>query len=274
MLNIIDMMCLMLNIIKNLFNIKKEEEQVPKILNHLETLDYLLNSNCSLVRIGDGELTIIKGYDIPFQKTNKILANRLKSILHNEQEDLLVGINYEYYNTKELKNMHTFVKKHIKKNLKIFKENLNPYLNFNSQYCSAGFTQLGQAYKNFDFEFVFNSLRQLWKNRKIVIVGCEKAKEDLEYNIYDNASEVIYLYVPALNAFDEYEAILNATKKYSKDYLILLMCGPTAKVLVSDLTQCGYRALDLGHLAKDYDWYKRKIPFNSKNCRKFCAPDV
>ena len=52
------------------------------------------------------------------------------------------------------------------------------------------------------------------------------------------------------------------------------MCGPTAKVLVSYLTFLGYRALDLGHIAKDYDWYKKQIPHNQNNCDKFFSPDV
>lgn len=54
------------------------------------------------------------------------------------------------------------------------------------------------------------------------------------------------------------------------------MCGPTANVLVADLTQCGYRALDLGHLAKSYDWHKRGIDLNDndgQNAVKFFASD-
>ncbi len=37
------------------------------------------------------------------------------------------------------------------------------------------------------------------------------------------------------------------------------MRGPTAKVLVANLTNDGFRALDLGHLAKNYDLHKKDI---------------
>ena len=51
------------------------------------------------------------------------------------------------------------------------------------------------------------------------------------------------------------------------------MAGPTAKVLVYDLTVAGYRALDLGHLMKAYDFFKRNIELNSNNILKFYMPD-
>ena len=34
------------------------------------------------------------------------------------------------------------------------------------------------------------------------------------------------------------------------------MLGPTAKVLAYDLFMDGYRALDLGHLDSEYEWFK------------------
>lgn len=65
-------------------------------------------------------------------------------------------------------------------------------------------------------------------------------------------------------------------KGYDKDFIHILMCGPTAKVLVVDLTDMGFRALDLGHLAKDYDWYYKGVDIyntTAQNSAKFVAPD-
>ena len=36
------------------------------------------------------------------------------------------------------------------------------------------------------------------------------------------------------------------------------MLGPTAKVLAYQLTQQGYRALDLGHIDSEYEWMQMK----------------
>lgn len=62
---------------------------------------------------------------------------------------------------------------------------------------------------------------------------------------------------------------------YDKSYTHILMCGPTANVLVADLTKAGYRALDLGHLAKSYDWHKKGIDMSKSgdNVVKFFDPD-
>lgn len=51
------------------------------------------------------------------------------------------------------------------------------------------------------------------------------------------------------------------------------MAGPTAKALVYDLTLVGYRALDLGHLMKAYDFYKKNIQLTASNIVKFYLPD-
>lgn len=43
-----------------------------------------------------------------------------------------------------------------------------------------------------------------------------------------------------------------------KDRLIIIVLGPTAKLLAYDLNKLGYRALDLGHMAKAYEWLKTR----------------
>lgn len=164
------------------------------------------------------------------------------------------------------KFMRTFVPK--------LRLQFSKYLNKDKKYYSAGFTQLYQLYREYDFERNFNCLKKIWDNKKIVIVTCENSLKNLKYNIFENAFEIKKEIVPAKDCWSRYEKILNNLKRYDKDYIFILMCGPTAKVLVSDLTFLGYRALDLGHIAKDYDWYKKQIPHNQNNCDKFFSPDV
>ena len=38
--------------------------------------------------------------------------------------------------------------------------------------------------------------------------------------------------------------------------LILLMLGPTAKVLGFQLSREGYQAIDIGHIDSEYEWYQ------------------
>lgn len=58
------------------------------------------------------------------------------------------------------------------------------------------------------------------------------------------------------NAFDEYDRIMNEIQKYDTTYTVILIIGMTATVMANDLSKIGYRALDLGHLARCYDLYQ------------------
>ena len=49
--------------------------------------------------------------------------------------------------------------------------------------------------------------------------------------------------------------------------------GPCSKVLVYMLSREGRLAFDIGHLAKDYDFYMKGYERNSKNIREFYRPD-
>lgn len=96
----------------------------------------------------------------------------------------------------------------------------------------------------------------------------------MQYDLFDNASKENWIYVPNINAFSEYDTILRNVKKYSKDTIVILMAGPTSKVLAYDLSKAGYRALDLGHVAKSYDYYMRNVEFTSDIEKDFWKPDL
>ena len=55
--------------------------------------------------------------------------------------------------------------------------------------------------------------------------------------------------------------------------LILLMLGPTAKVLAFDLAMEGYWAVDIGHIDSEYEWYKlgttKKTKLKNKHTAEF-----
>lgn len=113
------------------------------------------------------------------------------------------------------------------------------------------------------------------KAKKLVLVGCKEAFDSYKFNIFDTAKLLKYEFVANKHCFDDYDAILSRLKSYEKDFLIILMCGPTACVLASDLCKMAFRVLDLGHLAKAYDYKMRGIDTstNAKNSIKFFLPD-
>jgi len=76
-----------------------------------------------------------------------------------------------------------------------------------------------------------------------------------------------------LNAFEVYEDLLVKAKQIDKGRLIVIILGPTATVLAYDLAKLGYQALDFGHIAKDYDFYIKKISHDSASIANFLKPD-
>ena len=244
----------------------------PRILNHEQTINEILEKRKSIARFGDGEISIINGNSIPFQEYNKVLATRLKNILENKNNNILVGINYEYYYPKINllnKDVADFYRYYVPK----YREKLSSLIDWNTKYCAAGFTQLYMSYKNYDLESHYNILRKIWNKQLILLVGCKEAFSDIKFNIFDNSEKIDYLYIPNKNAYSNYDDIYSSITKYTKNTIIILMAGPCAKLLVEDLSNQNYFTLDLGHLMKDYDWYKKNIVRDSKNINKFMLPD-
>ena len=62
------------------------------IKNEQETINTLIHSNCSICRFGDGEINLIMGIDIPFQKASTFISQRLSHILSSQDDRILISI--------------------------------------------------------------------------------------------------------------------------------------------------------------------------------------
>lgn len=244
----------------------------PKIKTTDETINELINSDKNIVRYGDGEIIVLDGGGIPFQKADMKLAQRLREILNSGDENILIAVDRRYYyNTNALISILA-KKNHPLKRFQLYsipriRQILNRYIDFDKVYY--------EAYITCPNESCLEAFKNFFAGKKLVLVGCKEAFESYEFNIFDTASELCYEFVPNKHAFSEYESILSRLMGYDKTYTHILMCGPTANVLVADLTKAGYRALDLGHLAKSYDWHKKGIDMSKSgdNVVKFFDPD-
>ena len=69
-------------------------KKYPEVKSINETIDKLLNSNCSIVRFGDGEFNLSLGRSISFQTKNRELSRELQKILKSKnQSEILVAIS-------------------------------------------------------------------------------------------------------------------------------------------------------------------------------------
>ncbi len=245
----------------------------PFIIDVFKTIDLIANSKHSIVRFGDGEINLIQGKTIPFQKASTLLSERLVEVLSSNKENLEVGIPLFIYSDKS--NLIDLSRNFWSgRNGKYFRDTIQPYLLDNKIYCSAEFTIANTAYKNFNSDLYFEKLQELWRGRTVTIICGENVFSNISYNIFECAKRVNYIKCPSLNAFDQYDHILKKSLQISKEDLVIVILGPTAKVLVFDLCNIGYQALDLGHIAKSYDWYKKKkSTISEANAFDFFRPD-
>ena len=88
-------------------------------------------------------------------------------------------------------------------------------------------------------------------------------------DLFDNIKSIERILCPAEDAFNKYNEILNEIKKVENSKLILLALGPTATVLAYDLHRLGYKAIDIGHVDIEYEWYLRKAETKIKIPSKY-----
>lgn len=239
----------------------KNRKEHLHILTTEKTIKYILKHNCSVARFGEGEfeLMLYSDLDLGFQKRDPELANRLKYVLASNDPNLLICIPYALNNingrTKHSKmfwlNWGRTNDQHSRIVLLIRK--LHP-----EGYC-FGDTQITRPYIAYKTPKhgarVFPMLKELWNEQDVLIVEGEKTRLGVGNDLFDNAKSVKRVLCPATNAFDRYDEIIKAVTEVWNGELILLALGPTATVLAADFASRGIRAIDLGHLDIEYEWF-------------------
>lgn len=228
------------------------------IASSKETLKKLYEPNTSIARFGDGELSYIEDKGLYFQQYNPILANRLKEILDSEVPNLLIGLPIAL-NPENCELYDGFAKEYWMDWLKKNEQKMLELIDTNKKYYSTQISRFYLDYKDKSHvdEYV-NMLKKLWDNKEIVIIEGEKSRLGVGNNLFDSAKSIQRILCPPEDAFSEYDRILEQAKKIEKNKLVLLALGPTATVLAYDLHLLGYKAIDIGHVDIEYEWYLRK----------------
>lgn len=236
---------------------KQEELFDISVMSIDETLDQLLETEQSLIRFGDGEFHIMNGYDIGFQEYNEELSNSMKDILLNaNKEDILICMPevFEAFtgNFPQDHNSETF-----------WKRELDAFAPFFRVYCQSqkyGSAFISRPYiynKDRSRAFTqFEKMKRLFEGKDLLIVEGVTSRSGVGNDLFDKANSIKRIICPSHNAFSKIQEIREKILEHVEGRLILLMLGPTAKVLAYQLSQLGYRALDLGHIDSEYEWMK------------------
>jgi glycosyltransferase family protein len=245
------------------------EYKRPNIMSAIETVDELINNNVSFCRFGDGELMLIEGQGIAFQDYNTDLQKRLKEVLASNNKEIYVGLPhlYYYYSQDFIYDVKVFLFHNMQRLDSIIKKHYLP----EKQYYDTGFSQVFHIFnQNYSFGFYYEYVKNIWKNKDVVIIVGHSCFSTYYPSIFDCAKSIEYLYCPSKNAFDNYSDILSRALKIDKSKRVLIILGPTATVLAYDLAKQGYCAMDIGHIAKDYHYYLNK---KESDISDFFKPD-
>ncbi len=243
--------------------------KVPNVMTCEETIEYILKSNCCVTRFGDGEIKLLKGQNIYFQKSDKRIQMAYSKILSEKTKNLLVCIP-AIFDSKQLSPYSSDYKKYWKKHLSYFRKYWYRDLNFDRVYGDAFISRhyMNLKDKQTGIAEYFDLVKKLWEDKDIIIVEGEKSRLGMGNDLFDNARSVRRILGPSSQCFSKYDELLEETKKYGKDALYILALGPSATIMAYDLCVEGYTAIDMGNIDTEYEWYRmkatKKMPIKDK----------
>lgn len=247
--------------------------KLPKVLNAQDALYALTSGEKSMARCGDGEFKLIMGENISFQKYDPVLADRLKNIIKKQNDNILVGITDAFgYCDNE----------YMRKVMLTCRSTLYKYLDFSKTYIDTNVTRQMIFVSEEQGQDYYSKMKSLWAGKSVIIVEGEGTRLGIGNDLLEGAASVKRILCPIKDAFSKYNEILSVCLKQSKDNLFIMALGPTATVLAEDLTNNGYRALDIGHVDTAYEAFLRKsskfvhvegkIVFNEERNRSSIKP--
>ncbi len=242
------------------------------VMDMQETLAYVNDRKISVARFGDGEIDLMTGHSIPYQDYDQVLAERLKKIITMPDNEKLLVCLPDVFGRREryTAECNSFWSGHLERYHDFYKEILSSKKHYGSTFLSRPYIDL--ADKSVSGEH-FRNLKEFFTDKDILIVEGVYSRSGVGNDLFEGARSVERIICPSRNAYSKYGVILDVICKYGENKLILLMLGPTAKVLAYDLACEGYWAVDIGHIDSEYEWYKKgvtqKIKLSNKHTAEF-----
>lgn len=225
------------------------------IMTKEETVRYIIDHQCSCARLGDGEFSVIDGGGNGFQQADEKLGERLQEVLTSCNPNVLVCIPSSLKVVKPLV-LNSQLSAMGYRQL-FLKSVVMPHVLPNRKYGDALFTRFYMVWKNKRrVPKYITLLKQLWEGEDLLIVEGKYSRLGVGNDLFDNAASIKRILCPNQNAFVHYDEILYAVKSHYDGRLVILALGMTATVMAYDLANDGIRALDLGHIDVEYEWFR------------------
>lgn len=227
-----------------------------------ETIKELIHTDKSMVRFGDGEITMIRGRSLKLQQVEPKIIEGLKRILGYEYDGFIVTIP-EIFGDLSIyrKESRQFWRDHLLFSRKVYEKYCNP----NRIYYNTSLSRFYYALedKNKCSQWI-EGIRQIWKDKDVVVVEGERTHNGVGNDLLDTARTVERIIGPSSDAYGKLDEIIACCKHYPKDRLFLVSLGVAAKFLAETMFLEGYRVLDIGNLDMEYEWYLHKVKTKEK----------
>lgn len=229
---------------------------VPIVLSPEDTLNKIRAEEMSLIRFGDGELSLLSGLNLGFQKYDRELAEKMRSVITSDHPKLLIGIPGIFGRLEHFAPLSFWFEiHHLFRYGKLWRELVRP----NRVYGDAFITRPYLSYKDRNgAAAIYRSIKTLWAERDIILIEGEKSRLGVNNDLFAEVKSLRRVLGPAENAFAQASDIISSVSTLPKDNLVLLSLGPAAKVIGYELFQRGYRVLDIGHLDMEYEMFLRQ----------------
>lgn len=247
--------------------IYKRLVQAPKVASLEDSVNYIIQTHCSVSRLGDGEIKLVAGKKLGFQDKNSILQEKMIEVLSQPIKNHIVCLP-DIFNDLTIYDADS--QKHWKKHLAFYRKYWYRYINKQTTFYNAFISRCYMMYQNPSMSsHMFNLLKQIWQDRDVIIIEGEQSRLGVNNDLFNNTKSIKRILAPNRNAFNYYQPILDKVTQYDKQqYLILLALGPTATVMAYDLAKLGYQAIDIGHVDIEYEWFlmkaTHKVPIHNK----------
>lgn len=232
--------------------------QAPQVASKEETIRRIINEQCSISRFGDYEFALLGGENVGYQRYDKVLVDKMFSVLNDTHTDFLVGIPDTFSGFSHLnKDGREWWGIYMWRN----RSKLYRILDRTKYYYNTNISRPYMIYKNKKrAAYIFELLKKVWNDRNIILVEGEQSRLGVGNDLLSNARSIRRILCPGDNAFDKYQQIQDAINKtYQAGDLVLIALGPTATVLAYDLYLAGIQAIDIGHVDIEYSWMKMKV---------------
>ena len=229
-----------------------------------ETIDELIRTDKSMVRFGDGEITMIRGRSLKLQQTDPALMEDLRRILGYQYDGMIVTVPDIFGDLSVYrKESRLFWRDHLLFSRRVYERCCDR----NKVYYNTSVSRFYYAYadKSICGRWA-EGIRRIWQDKDVVVVEGERTHNGVGNDLLDTARSVERIIGPSSNAYARLDEIAACCREYPKDRLFLISLGAAAKPLTERLFLEGYRALDIGNLDMEYEWYlsgakgKEKIP--------------